>query len=96
MPHAGPYTSMLNWVVQAGNQTCALALLEGKGVLVGDKCAIEWTSLHAAASGGNIEVLRFVLSETGAIINSVDIDGCTAFELAACNGQGQLVTSLCP
>lgn len=91
---ATPPLPLSCWAVQAGYLTVVARLLEVKGILVNVDNFPVWGSLHKAASVGNAEVVRFILSQRGLNVDSEDEQGYTAFELAACGSHEQAVVEL--
>lgn len=82
------------WAVREGYLTVAAGLLKAKGRPVNGSDIRAWTILHEAASEGDVEAVKFILSEKDTNEHLEDEKGRTAFEIAACNGHERVVSEL--
>lgn len=91
---ARPSSPLSRWTVKEGYLNVAVRLLETKGRPVNVNDIRAWTLLHEAASQGNAEAVKFILSEKDANVHLKDKEGRTAFEIAACSGHERAVFEL--
>jgi ankyrin repeat protein len=69
-------------------------LLVAAGARVNSEAINEWGALVSAASGGHLQVVKYLVEEAGADVRWADCNGRTALNMAADKGHGDVAEYL--